>query len=208
MAFTFSPPNQLTLLRIVLTPVFLAFLFSSDPVLRQLSLLVFFVALLTDWYDGWVARKWGYISKWGRFLDPLADKVVTSATLIAFIYLDLVPGWTVWAIIGRDVIITLLRTYSELKEKTFDTSKFAKTKTFFQFVVIFYILFLYVARDVEYFKTRYASAIEALLDYSLLYSLMVVTALITVWTGVLYLIDNWKTIRELFSVGIRTSESE
>ena len=208
MAFTFSPPNQLTLLRIVLTPVFLGCLFSSDPLLRQLSLLVFFIALLTDWYDGWVARKWGYVSRWGRFLDPLADKVIISATLIGFIYLDLVPGWTVWAIIVRDVLITLLRTYSELKGKTFDTSKLAKTKTFLQFVVIFYILFLFVARDVEYFKTRYASAIDTLLDSSLLYSLMVVTMLVTVWTGILYVIDNWKTIRELFSVAIRTSESE
>ncbi len=208
MSFTFSPPNQLTLLRIVLTPVFLAFLFSSDPILRQLSLLVFFIALLTDWYDGWVARKWGYISKWGRFLDPLADKVVTSAMLIAFIFLDLVPGWTVWVIVGRDVLITFLRTYSELKGKTFDTSKFAKTKTFLQFIVIFYILFLYVAQDIEFFKANYSSAIEALLNYSLLYSLMVITTLITLWTGILYVIDNWKTIRELYSFAIRTTESE
>lgn len=208
MSFTFSPPNQLTLLRIVLTPVFLAFLFSSDPILRQLSLLVFFIALLTDWYDGWVARKWGYISKWGRFLDPLADKVVTSATLIAFIYLGLVPGWTVWVIIGRDLVVTFLRSYSELKGKTFDTSKFAKTKTSLQFIVIFYILFLYVAQDIEFFKANYSSAIEALLNYSLVYSLMVITALITLWTGIVYVIDNWKTIRELYSFAIRTTDPE
>jgi len=208
MSFTFSPPNQLTLLRIVLTPVFLAFLFSADVILRQLSLVVFFIALMTDWYDGWVARRWGYVSRWGKFLDPLADKVVTSATLIAFIYLDLVPGWTVWVIIGRDVLVTFLRTYSELKSKTFDTSKFAKTKTFMQFIVIFYILFLYVARDIEYFKVNYASAIDALLDYSLLYSLMVVIALVTLWTGVLYVIDNWKTIKELYYFTFRVTESE
>lgn len=208
MAFTFSPPNQLTLLRIALTPVFLIFLFSSDPVLRQISLAVFFIALLTDWYDGWVARRWGYVSRWGKFLDPLADKVVTSVTLIAFIYLDLAPGWTVWVIIGRDVLITLLRSYSEFKGKTFDASKFAKTKTFLQFTIIFYILFLYVAQDIEYFKRNYASAIEALLNHSLLYSLMVVTALITLWTGILYVIDNWKTIRELYYFAFRVSESE
>jgi len=207
MSFIFSPPNQLTLLRIVLTPVFLAFLFSSDAVLRQLSLVVFFIALLTDWYDGWVARRWGYVSRWGKYLDPLADKIVTSATLIAFIYLNLVPGWTVWVIIGRDVLITFLRTYSELKGKAFDTSKFAKTKTFMQFVVIFYILFLYVARDIEFFKTNYATAIEVLLDYTLLYSLMVVIALITLWTGVMYVIDNWKTIRELYYFAFRVTES-
>ncbi|HEY5615394.1 MAG TPA: CDP-diacylglycerol--glycerol-3-phosphate 3-phosphatidyltransferase [Bacteroidota bacterium] len=207
MSFAFSPPNQLTLLRVVLTPVFLAFLFSSDAVLRQLSLVVFFIALLTDWYDGWVARRWGYVSRWGKFLDPLADKVVTSATLIAFIYLGLVPGWTVWVIISRDVLITFLRTYSELKGKAFDTSKFAKTKTFMQFVVIFYILFLYVARDIEFFKANYATAIEILLDYTLLYSLMVVITLITLWTGVMYVIDNWKTIRELYYFAFRVTES-
>ncbi|MCI0706014.1 MAG: CDP-diacylglycerol--glycerol-3-phosphate 3-phosphatidyltransferase [Ignavibacteriae bacterium] len=208
MSFTFSPPNQLTLLRIVLTPVFLAFLFSSDAVLRQLSLLVFFIALLTDWYDGWVARRWGYVSRWGKFFDPLADKVVTSATLVAFIYLDLVPGWTVWVIIGRDILVTFFRTYSELKGKAFDTSKLAKTKTFMQFIAIFYILFLYVARDIGFFKANYASAIEMLLDYSLLYSLMVVIALFTLWTGIMYIIDNWKTIRELYSFAFRIRESE
>ncbi len=208
MSFTFSPPNQLTLQRIVLTPLFLVFLFSADPLLRQLSLLVFFVALLTDWYDGWVARKWGYISKWGRFLDPLADKVVTSASLVGFIYLNLIPAWTVWVIIVRDVIITFLRSYSEWKGKTFDASKFAKTKTFLQFVIIFYILFLYVAQDIRFFKQNYASALEALLNHSLLYSLMVVTTLITVWTGILYIIDNWKTIRELSSFATRISEPE
>ena len=198
MKFTLSPPNQLTFLRILLTPVFLAFLFSPDPFFRQLSLLVFIVALLTDWYDGWVARRWGYITRWGTFLDPLADKVVTSAALIAFTYLDLVPAWTVWVIVTRDIVITFLRSYSEFKGKTFDTSKLAKTKTFLQFVVIYYILLLYIARETDYFKTNYGDLIETLLGFTLLYGLMVVIAAITLTTGVSYLINNWKTVRELY----------
>jgi CDP-diacylglycerol--glycerol-3-phosphate 3-phosphatidyltransferase len=208
MKFSFTPPNQLTFLRILLTPVFLTLLFSSDPVLRQLSLVVFIIALLTDWYDGWVARRWGYITRWGKFLDPLADKVVTSAALIAFIYLDLVPPWTVWVIVVRDIAITLLRSYAEYKGKPFDTTRLAKTKTFLQFVVIYYVLLLYVGKDIEFVRSRYGELINTLLDYSFLYASMVVIAAITLLTGALYIIENWKTVRELYDFSSRITESE
>jgi len=195
-------------LRILLTPVFLTLLFSSDPVLRQLSLVVFIIALLTDWYDGWVARRWGYITRWGKFLDPLADKVVTSAALIAFMYLDLVPPWTVWVIVVRDIAITLLRSYAEYKGKPFDTTRLAKTKTFLQFVVIYYVLLLYVGKDIEFVRSRYGELINTLLDYSFLYASMVVIAAITLVTGALYIIENWKTVRELYDFSSRITESE
>ena len=208
MKFSFTPPNQLTFLRILLTPVFLTLLFSSDPVLRQLSLVVFIIALLTDWYDGWVARRWGYITRWGKFLDPLADKVVTSAALIAFIYLDLVPPWTVWVIVVRDIAITLLRSYAEYKGKPFDTTRLAKTKTFLQFVVIYYVLLLYVGKDIEFVRSRYGELINTLLDYSFLYASMVVIAAVTLLTGTLYIIENWKTVRELYDFSSRITESE
>jgi CDP-diacylglycerol--glycerol-3-phosphate 3-phosphatidyltransferase len=208
MKLTFSPPNQLTFLRILLTPVFLVFLFSANPTLRQLSPVVFVVAMLTDWYDGWVARRWGYVTRWGTFLDPLADKVVTSAALIGFIYLNLVPAWTVWVIVVRDIAITILRSYAEFKGKPFDTSRMAKTKTFLQFALIYYVLLAYIARDTEYFRSRYAALLDKFLDQSLLYASMVVIAAITLLTGVLYVIDNWTTVRELYGSSNRVTESE
>jgi CDP-diacylglycerol--glycerol-3-phosphate 3-phosphatidyltransferase len=208
MKFPLSPPNQLTFLRIVLTPVFVAFLFSSNPLLRQLSLVVFIVAVLTDWYDGWVARRWGYVTRWGKFLDPLADKVVTSAALISFIYLNLVPAWTVWVIVLRDIAITVLRSYSEYKGKRFDTSRLAKTKTFLQFVVIYYILLAYIALDSEYLRNRFGELLRTLLDYSFLYAAMVVIAGITLLTGILYIVENWRTVRELYGFSGRVTESE
>lgn len=206
MKISFSPPNQLTILRILLTPVFLAFLFSGSPWFRQFSLVVFFVALLTDWYDGWVARRWGYVTKWGAFLDPLADKVVTSAALLSFVTLGLVPAWPIWLIVVRDFAITLLRSYSEYKGKRFDTSKFAKTKTFLQFVVIYYIMILYVANTTESYRLQYGPTIDKLLDYSLLYVLSVFIAVITIWTGISYLIENRKTIRDLYGFSNRVTE--
>ncbi len=208
MKISFSPPNQLTLLRIALTPVFIAFLFSSNMLLRQLSLVVFILAVLTDWYDGWVARKWGYVTPWGRFLDPLADKVVTSAALVAFSFIGLIPAWTVWVIVIRDVAITLLRSYSEYKGKPFDTTRFAKTKTVLQFAAIYYVLILHIVQDTEYFRTHFGTLIDRLLDHSLLYSLMVFIAVVTLWTGVVYIFDNWKTIRELFYFASRATESD
>ena len=81
-----SPPNQLTLLRIILTPAFALLLISDSPINKQIALVVYCLAALTDWYDGWVARRWGYITHWGKFLDPLADKVLTSAAFISFIF--------------------------------------------------------------------------------------------------------------------------
>ncbi|OGU25612.1 MAG: CDP-diacylglycerol--glycerol-3-phosphate 3-phosphatidyltransferase [Ignavibacteria bacterium GWA2_54_16] len=208
MKFPISPPNQLTFLRILLTPVFLAFLFSADPVMRQLSLLVFIVAMLTDWYDGWVARRWGYVTRWGTFLDPLADKVVTSAALIAFVYLNLVPSWTVWLIVIRDIAITFLRSYSEFKGKAFDTTRMAKTKTFLQFAVIYYVLLIYIARDTEYFRVRFGTTLDMLLDPSLLYPMMVVITAITLLTGALYVVNNWATVRDLYGASNRITESE
>jgi CDP-diacylglycerol--glycerol-3-phosphate 3-phosphatidyltransferase len=208
MKFTFTPPNQLTFLRILLTPIFVGFLLSSDATLRQVSLLVFLVALLTDWYDGWVARRWGYTTPWGTFLDPLADKIITSAALIAFIYLDLAPWWAVCIIVVRDLAITFLRSYAEYRGKPIDTKKFAKTKTFLQFVVISYILLLYVGQEMAYIREHHLQTVQFLLTPSIVHALVAVVALLTLWSGILYVVDNWKVIRELYDFSRRVTESD
>jgi len=208
MRLTFTPPIQLTLLRIVLTPLFVLFLFSNDLLLQRLSLIVFLIALMTDWYDGWVARKWGYVTRWGKFLDPLADKIVTSAALISFIYLDLMPAWPIWIIVVRDLVITLVRSYAEYKGSRFDTSKLAKTKTFLQFLVIALVLLLYTARNVESIRPAFGQTIDTLLSPSLMYALAVVLAAVTLWSGISYVIDNWDTVRKLFVLTKRATESQ
>jgi len=202
----FSPPNQLTFLRILLTPVFLVFLLSSNSILRQWSLAVFTFAAFTDWYDGWLARRWGYVTRWGAFLDPLADKVLTSAALIAYSYLGLISSWMVWIIVIRDAIITILRSYAEYKGKPVDTSKLAKTKTFGQYVLIFYLMIFYVAQNTPSIEEQFGGIIKVLLNYSFIYSSMVIITGITLWTGIIYIIDNLKTIRELYESSNKFSE--
>jgi CDP-diacylglycerol--glycerol-3-phosphate 3-phosphatidyltransferase len=203
-----SPPNQLTFVRILLTPVFLAFLLVNHPTYNQLALPVFLVASLTDWYDGWVARKWGYVSRWGKFLDPLADKVLTSAAFVSFIYLDLAPAWMVWIIVVRDILITILRSLAEYKGRPVVTSGPARTKTFIQFVVIFFVLILYTARIIPSVYQAYKSAVDFLLSQNLLFALMFVVMALTAWTGIVYLIDNRKTLTELYASVVRASESQ
>jgi len=196
----FSPPNQLTFLRILLTPVFVGMYLSQDPTIRQLSLAVFVIAMLTDWYDGWVARRWGFVTRWGTFFDPFADKVFISSTLFAFVAVGLVPGWTVWAIVGLDVVITFLRSYSELKGRPFDTSRLAKSKTFFQFLAICYILVLDVARTMTSLENSWRDTVNSLLSRTIIDPLMIFAATFTLITGIAYIITNRTTLRKLYGL--------
>lgn len=190
-------PNQLTLFRIALTPVFAWFLLSDSSLFRQLSLVIFVIAALTDWYDGWIARKMGYTTRWGKFLDPLADKILSSTALLVYVSLGLVDGWMVWIIIARDFLITGLRTYMEYHDQPIVTSKSAQAKTFGEFVVIYYILILYVARSVPSVYEQFGSTIDSLMHPQVLFGMMLLVTLSSVGTGIAYLVDNWKNILEL-----------
>src|SRR5690606_19217062 len=137
-------PNQLTILRIILTPVFFILFILDNSIYKQLSLLVFLIAALTDWYDGWLARKFNYITDWGKFWDPLADKILTSTAFFGFVMVGLLPLWMVIFIIIRDLLITLLRIFAESRGYNFVTSYYAKWKTVLQMVFLYYLLLLYV----------------------------------------------------------------
>jgi len=193
----FNLPNQLTLLRILLTPVFATLLLSESPTARQLSLVVFIVAALTDWYDGWVARKFGYTSRWGKFFDPLADKILSSAALLAYVSLNLVDAWMVWIVVIRDFLITSLRSYAEYRDAPIVTSKTAQAKTFGQFVVIYYILILYVARNLPIIQQEFGDTIDTLMHPEVLYGMMLLVTISTIGTGIAYLFDNRKFLLEL-----------
>ncbi len=198
LQFELNVPNQLTLLRIVLTPVFAWFLLSENPVFRQISLGIFIVAALTDWYDGWIARRMGYISRWGKFLDPLADKILSSAALLAYVSLGLVSGWMVWIVIIRDFLITGLRSYAEYHDRPIVTTKGAQAKTFGEFVVIYYILILYVARNTPSVYQEFGPTIDSLMDSHVLFGMMLLVTLSTVGTGIAYLFDNRTFLLEVY----------
>lgn len=193
-------PNQLTVLRIILTPVFLVLFLSGDPLLIQISLAVYLIAAITDWYDGWLARKFNYITDWGKFLDPLADKILTSAAFFAFVYLDVLELWMVLVIVIRDFAITGLRGYADFQKVSFVTSKSAKWKTFIQMVFIYYLLVIYTLQNTQYFYEGNSVIFNKLFEPDLIYYLMLFITLLTFYTGAEYIFANWKTIKRLFKI--------
>jgi CDP-diacylglycerol--glycerol-3-phosphate 3-phosphatidyltransferase len=180
-------PNQLTVLRIILTPVFFILFLSNYPVLRQISLIVFIIAALTDWYDGWLARKFNYITSWGKFWDPLADKILTSAAFFAFVLIKVIPFWMVLIIIIRDFLITGLRAYADYKGHSFPTSRYAQWKTFIQMTFLYYLLIVYLGQSFHriYYSNERIFAI--LMNPDFIYYAMLSVTIITFHSGVIYL---------------------
>ena len=193
-----SIPNSLTVFRIILTPVFVLLLFSESSFWKQIALLVYVVAALTDWYDGWVARRYGVASQWGKFLDPLADKILAAAALFSFVALRLVPAWMVWIVVVRDFLITGLRSYAEWKERPVVTSRTAQAKTFGEFLVIYYILIVYVAGTIPLVRHEFPATLATLSDDRVFFGMMLLVTLSTIGTGVQYLFDNRKLLLELY----------
>ncbi len=190
-------PNQLTILRIILTPIFLFLFLAEEPVLKQMSLGVFFIAALTDWYDGWLARKFNYITSWGKFWDPLADKILTSAAFLGFAFLGILELWMVLIIILRDILITSFRVYAEYRQISFTTSYYAKWKTFIQMAFLYYLLIVYVGRNTQSIYAGNEKTFSILLNGDLIYYTMFVITLITFHSGISYLYKNKNSLIRL-----------
>jgi CDP-diacylglycerol---glycerol-3-phosphate 3-phosphatidyltransferase len=192
-------PNQLTVLRILLTPVFYLLFRTGDPILVQISMGVYIIAAFTDWYDGWLARKFNYITEWGKFLDPLADKILNSAAFFAFVYLEILPLWMVVIIVIRDFLITGLRALADYQHVSFTTRKSAKWKTFLQMAFINYLIFVYAFSLIEYFYIGHEHVFAMLMDKNLIYFSMLFVTLVTSYTGIEYLYKNWGLIKRMFN---------
>jgi CDP-diacylglycerol--glycerol-3-phosphate 3-phosphatidyltransferase len=143
----FNLPNNLSLLRIGLAPFLVAiFLFSSSRVFSFLAALLFSLASLTDWLDGYFARKQNIVTPLGKFLDPLADKLLVAVALIMLIHLGRVPSWMVAVIIGREIAVTGLRVVAATEGMSISASPLGKYKTTFQILAVIGLLLHY-----EYF---------------------------------------------------------
>ena len=190
-------PNQLTILRIILSPIFLFFFLSDEIWMKQISVVIYIIAALSDWYDGWLARKFNYITSWGKFWDPLADKILTSMAFIGFAIVQLIPWWMVIIIVGRDILITLLRVFADMKNLAFTTSYYAKWKTLLQMVFLYYLLILFVAQFTPFIYQDYKRLISILLDKQLIFFVALFITIITFHSGILYIRRNWNIITKL-----------
>lgn len=135
-------PNRLTLLRIVLIPLFLLFLMveSFAPWGRYIAVGVFVFAALTDTLDGYLARVHAQETVMGKFLDPLADKIMVSAALVALVELHMIASWVAILIIAREFAVTALRLVAVQKGEVIAADDLAKAKTIIQVIAISFIM--------------------------------------------------------------------
>lgn len=180
-------PNALTVGRILLTPVVL-FLLTVPTWWGQVSALVLFlVASASDYLDGRLARAWNVKSRFGQFLDPLADKILVLGLFITFAVVEpgVVPWWAVVVIALRDVGVTALRSYAEAQGRTLATFRIAKSKTAAQMA---FLLALLCVRVAQYSGPVTSDFATYLIDSFILYGALVGVVLLTVGTGLLYAI--------------------
>jgi CDP-diacylglycerol---glycerol-3-phosphate 3-phosphatidyltransferase len=192
-----NTPNKLTLTRIVLAPIFMFFFLLDSFQMRLIGLVLFLIAALTDLFDGYIARKYGILTGFGKFMDPLADKILVSSALITFVSLHYASPLPVMLIIGREFSITGLRLLAAYKGAIIPPSWWAKVKTFLQMTVVAalmaYILLITALRDYGVHEPLIES-----FDYMFYFNLLLwVTATVTIWTGVDYILKYFSMIKSV-----------
>lgn len=176
---TFSFPNILTYARIIAVPLVVACFFSegrlqSDDIARWISVSIFVMASITDFFDGYLARIWKQTSNIGRMLDPIADKLLVSSCLLLLAADSTIAGWTLWAaiiILCREILVSGLREYLAELKVSVPVSRLAKWKTFVQMIAIVLLLA--------------GPAGEKIMPYTieLGITMLWISALLTLWTG-------------------------
>jgi CDP-diacylglycerol---glycerol-3-phosphate 3-phosphatidyltransferase len=177
-------PNILTLLRIAAIPVLAVLLLSPTRSSCFWAAALFAVASVTDWLDGYLARRMGIVTVFGKFLDPIADKLIVMAALIMILPYDRVPAWMVLIILGREIIITGLRGLASTEGIVIPASQLGKFKTIFQIVAILGLLL--------HFNYRWFFAVDHPYLYVNMHNVGIfylwIATIITIWSGVDYLV--------------------
>lgn len=187
-------PNILSMARIILAPVFLYMYIQEEVVWRSLSIAVFAVAVVTDFFDGYIARTYGAQTSYGVFLDPLADKILTFAGFIClpFIDADQFPWWAVGVIVFRDFFVTGMRMLANRRDMQMETRVTAKFKTLSQMFFLYLVLMVGVFIETD---VQIGTYCDNLLESGVLGWLMLAVVLLTVYSGLEYAYVN----REIFT---------
>jgi CDP-diacylglycerol--glycerol-3-phosphate 3-phosphatidyltransferase len=173
----------------------MVFFLMDNVYCRALSLVIFTVASLTDLWDGYLARKYGIITGFGKFMDPMADKILTSTAFISFAALGYVQAWMIMLIIIREFFITGLRSLAAYRGLVISPTLSAKFKTVLQMVTIVVIL-LYINLKTIMPALGYQGDFFELKSVVQIFDWMVlVTMVVTVLTGVDYLIKNGRILK-------------
>jgi CDP-diacylglycerol--glycerol-3-phosphate 3-phosphatidyltransferase len=136
-------PNTLTLFRIAVIPIIVILMMFPNRISTWIAAILFSVAAITDYFDGYFARRFGLVSNLGKVMDPVADKLLVSSAFIMLTALGWVPAWMVCVIIGREIAVTGLRNIIAEKGEDISASNLGKYKTGFQIAAIIPLLIHY-----------------------------------------------------------------
>lgn len=179
-------PNKLTLLRIILTFIFITLLLLKGIFSKIFALTVFILACLTDLFDGLIARRGGEITNLGKLMDPIADKLLVLGGFLVFVDKGIVPAWMVVVILIRESLITGIRITAATKGIVLSAERGGKYKTASQMFAIFFITIFLIFKEIRGLNLQYFQFA--------IYIFMFVTVFLTLISGVSYV---WKN-KELF----------
>lgn len=187
MKIDLNLPNKLTIIRIVLTPVFL-FLFFAEfiPFNYIFALIVFAVAAITDFADGKIARSRNIITNFGKIADPIADKILTTTTLLCFMQKNLCSIWVILLILTREFVVSAIRITAASQGSVIPANIYGKIKTIMQMVFSVIIILLIALQGAIGFTIPHFEIISAVM--------MWILAVITLVSGVIYIKDSAKII--------------
>ncbi|HVP07195.1 MAG TPA: CDP-diacylglycerol--glycerol-3-phosphate 3-phosphatidyltransferase [Candidatus Acidoferrum sp.] len=192
-----NTPNKLTLLRIVLAPVFMILFVTDNYYLRMSALVLFVIAALTDLADGFIARKYNVITGFGKFMDPLADKILVSSALVSFVSLHYVSPLPAVLIIGREFSITGLRLLAAYRGVIIPPTWWAKVKTFLQLSAVGVVMgYISLIDTLSYFRSGLLPFFQ--FDYLFWFNMLLwLTAAVTIWTGIDYVVKYFYMIKSV-----------
>jgi len=186
-------PNKITILRIMLSFIFMFFIFCHSLIFKILALVVFSIAAISDYYDGFLAKKKNLVTDFGKIMDPIADKILALSAFLAFVQMQLVEAWMVVVIILREFLITSLRLYVLNQGKVLAANRSGKHKTISQMVTIFLILIFIILKAALSQFNLWKNPMEVIYLRAI-YLLMLITVSLTLISGLSYLWENRKLI--------------
>jgi len=185
-------PNILTVTRILLTFIFIFFLYQDGLTPKILALVVFILASFTDFLDGYFARKHDLISSFGKIMDPIADKFLILSAFFISMQMHIISAWMFAVICAREVIVTGLRLFTMHKGRALAAERAGKVKTILQIVAVYLIIILIVLAQLNVNAQWYGALMSGLANG--IYVYMIVVVLITLWSGLLFIGKNRKEI--------------
>lgn len=187
-------PNKLTISRIIASFIFIFFLTVFGGLTAKIiAFLIFIFASLTDYYDGIIARRENMVTDFGKFMDPIADKILVLGAFLAFVQMQLVESWMVVIILSREIIITSLRLFALHKGTVLAAERGGKHKTASQMTAIFLILFYLIFKEIMEKLSVWNIRLEFYCSVGI-YILMTITVILTLISGISYLWRNRQII--------------